>query len=85
MMDSKSHPIDLVIDMQFSEGHPSNITTLMRSVIRKQHCNINRIIVISTTNYWESIFSIVQRMDTAAARLDVSFVASVEVAYAMLK
>lgn len=84
MMDTKDHQLHLVIDVSTSGKNPSNLTTLFQAAVRKGDCNISRVIVISASRFWESIYEITCRVSPALAALDVTFVKSAEDADALL-
>ena len=78
LMDSKSHNLNLLIDMRLSGKSPSNLVALMQAAIRnkQQSCNIRQIVVISQTSYWKTVYEIACRHKTAIAQLDVRFATS---------
>jgi hypothetical protein len=84
MMDTKEQRLNLVLDLRTSGKNPSNLTSLIQAAIRKGDCNINRVIVISESRFWESIYEITCRTSPLLAALDVTFVKSTDDAQTLL-
>ena len=77
LMDSKQENLNLLVDMQHSRANPSNLVALMQAAVRKQpSCNIRRIVVVTNTSYWQSLYEIASRHSSVIAGLDVHFVAT---------
>ena len=77
LMDSKQENLNLLVDMQHSRANPSNLVALMQAAVRKQpSCNIRRIVVVTNTSYWQSLYEIASRHNSVIAGLDVHFVAT---------
>jgi hypothetical protein len=77
LIDSKPYSLNLLVDMQYSRANPSNLVALMQAAIRnRQPCNIRRIVVVTNTSYWQSLYEIASRHNSVIAGLDVHFVAT---------
>jgi hypothetical protein len=77
LMDTKRENLNLLVDMQQSRANPSNLVALMQAAVRnRQPCNIRRIVVITNTSFWQSLYEIASRHNSVIAGLDVHFAAT---------
>lgn len=64
MIDSKAHPVDIIVDMQFNRMRPAMLLQLAKHGYRRRSRNVGTVVLIYRSTFWlfleetlQSIFS----------------------------
>ncbi|QPC83203.1 hypothetical protein G4Y79_02165 [Phototrophicus methaneseepsis] len=81
---SKNHPVDVIIDVRKAMSNPPNLIGICRDAITKFSHFDTRIVVISNSLFWQTLYSTVQRMMPNMV-VDICFTASVDESYTLIE
>ena len=80
----KKQPIKIMVDMRRSMKAPNNLLTLLRIAVKSNIQNIEKIVVISNSNFWIQMYQILVKTTHLDDNTPVTFVNSVDEAYYLI-
>jgi len=84
LLKSVQHHVNIIFDMQLAQKRNQNLVSLKRAFSRHMPDNLEKIVVLANTIYWQRIFSSVNQVIYDHERLNLIYTQDVNEAYALL-